>query len=856
MGKVLKKILILAGIFLVVAIVVFFLLTRDREGDTVSYEAMEPATLPVVTLTVEDQEVNVLYGYTAEMDEAYMGETLTPLPEDRKLPVTISSYGNTVTGLSYEIRTLDGSSLIERNAISDWQEKDGRIQAEIPVQDLIGRNTEYRLRILVSTKDREAVSYYTRILWGQDMKTKEMLDYVNGFHDETFTKTDSNNFAVNLESDKSADNGTLAYTNIRSSFDQITWADLSPIQVGEPQVQILQMNQTFGSFLVRYELQAEGENDRIGTYLAEEYFCLNWSPQRFYLMAYERNVNQIFEASSDTITGEGIEFGVTMPERISLSESGKPASKDNGEKEYQVFVVNGELWSYCPENQEAVKIFTFRDDKEEGWRRNHQEYGIRTVNVDNYGNVEFFVFGYMNQGAHEGQTGLSYYRYVKADNALQEVFYIASDKPYQVLKEGIDTLAYKSSRELLYLKFDNNVYAVDYVGNEFVVVVENAEARGLVVNKAQDAIAWQQGDNLQEADSVRVLYLDSGESHVLEAGDGEYLRTQGFIDQDFILSIGRTSEIQRSGLEALYPQYALTITDQEGKEISRYQYDGIYISSVSVGEGQVHLSRLKKNASGDFEYIDEDTLMQSSAETGPVKETLAQKEGERRERIWYLPFTSASEGKKTLSVTSANKILYGEGSSMDLSHYAGTPAHTRYYAYAYGHLQEIRDRAGEAISLIYDQMGWVTDSKGNSIWRRTERKSSVSITIPEEAVVSGASDRLKGCITGILRKEGVKEDISDRLASGENAQAILSELLPGTVMDLSGCTLKQLFYYLNLGTPVIALSEDLGPILLIGYDQYNVELYDPVGGTVFKKGQNDAEEYFRQAGSQFLGYVK
>ena len=97
MGKVLKKILILAGIFLVVAIVVFFLLTRDREGDTVSYEAMEPATLPVVTLTVEDQEVNVLYGYTAEMDEAYMGETLTPLPEDRKLPVTISSYGNTVT---------------------------------------------------------------------------------------------------------------------------------------------------------------------------------------------------------------------------------------------------------------------------------------------------------------------------------------------------------------------------------------------------------------------------------------------------------------------------------------------------------------------------------------------------------------------------------------------------------------------------------------------------------------------------------------------------------------------------------------------------------------------------------------
>ena len=110
MGKVLKKILILAGIFLVVAIVVFFLLTRDREGDTVSYEAMEPATLPVVTLTVEDQEVNVLYGYTAEMDEAYMGETLTPLPEGRKLPVTIASYGTTVSGLSDEFRRREGGA--------------------------------------------------------------------------------------------------------------------------------------------------------------------------------------------------------------------------------------------------------------------------------------------------------------------------------------------------------------------------------------------------------------------------------------------------------------------------------------------------------------------------------------------------------------------------------------------------------------------------------------------------------------------------------------------------------------------------------------------------------------------------
>ena len=95
-----------------------------------------------------------------------------------------------------------------------------------------------------------------------------------------------------------------------------------------------------------------------------------------------------------------------------------------------------------------------------------------------------------------------------------------------------------------------------------------------------------------------------------------------------------------------------------------------------------------------------------------------------------------------------------------------------------------------------------------------------------------------------------------RLAAGESAREILESLLPGTVMNLSGCTLRQLFYYLDRGTPVIAVSADQDFLLLTGYDQYNVDVYDPLSGETSKMGQNDAEEYFSGAGSQFLGYLE
>ena len=68
--------------------------------------------------------------------------------------------------------------------------------------------------------------------------------------------------------------------------------------------------------------------------------------------------------------------------------------------------------------------------------------------------------------------------------------------------------------------------------------------------------------------------------------------------------------------------------------------------------------------------------------------------------------------------------------------------------------------------------------------------------------------------------------------------------------------MRQIYYYLSQNTPVLVISTNETPLLLVGYDPYNVDIYDPLDGSTYKMGQQDALNTFTQAGNQFLGYLR
>ena len=76
-----------------------------------------------------------------------------------------------------------------------------------------------------------------------------------------------------------------------------------------------------------------------------------------------------------------------------------------------------------------------------------------------------------------------------------------------------------------------------------------------------------------------------------------------------------------------------------------------------------------------------------------------------------------------------------------------------------------------------------------------------------------------------------------------------------TVLDLTGCDLEEVLYYINLGTPVFAMESDTEAVLLAGYDASNVILFHPMDSTLEKAGLNDAAESFRNVGNVFFSYT-
>ena len=78
----------------------------------------------------------------------------------------------------------------------------------------------------------------------------------------------------------------------------------------------------------------------------------------------------------------------------------------------------------------------------------------------------------------------------------------------------------------------------------------------------------------------------------------------------------------------------------------------------------------------------------------------------------------------------------------------------------------------------------------------------------------------------------------------------------GTVIDLSGCSLDSVLYEISAQRPVIAKTGADTSVVIVGYDEYNTWLYDPVKKEIYPYGMNDSTDLFQKAGNVFITYIE
>lgn len=840
MKRSILKLIAFFSIFVLSMAVVSKIMNKGHDNLTMD---MPPATLPLVTMEWEGILYNELHGYTTAMDVAFQRSTVTVLDEGRETGFLVELYGENVTGISVEVRSADGLRLIESREIMDYQVREGLIEGRIALKDLIERNEEYSLAIFLELDESRIVYYYTRVIWGQNIAMGEKLGYVKDFHERLYDREAARELTRYLETDsRLEDNTSFHHVNIHSSFRQLTWGDLKVREVSEPTFFLTDIASQTASFLVDYVVATSEEKD-ITYYMVEEHYRIRYTPDRTYLLDYQRNMTQIPD-ENDMYGNDKILLGITDPD-VSMIESGGG--------NVVVFEVAKCLFSYNVAANKLTRIFSFYDEDNADARTMYTRHGIKALDVDEDGNVKFAVYGYMNRGRHEGEVGIQIYTYDNTLNTIEELIYIPYDKNYAVLLAELNELLYLNRDGQLYFELDSAIYRVEPEKKTLSRLLDITQDSNLLISENHKIAVWVESRDTDYSTVLNIRNLSNDNQYTVTVGNSEVIRPLDFMDEDLIYGVAYTENIIRetSG-RIIFPMYKVCICNAFGDVLKEYEQPGVYVTECTVAENQITLERVERLESGKYRQIGQDHIMNSmEAEAG--KNVIVTADIDRYERYVQIKAHKTIDSK-TIKILNPKEVVYEGGRVLvlpDADHKA------QYYVYgAYG-VNAVCISPAEAVKLAYSVSGIVLDDSGECIWRRGNRVARNQIMAIKEPAKTETGGSKAVCLDTIFKFEGLSRNSEYLLGQGKTVLEILEENLDGyQVLDLTGCNLDSMLYFVNKDIPVLALLANGEAVLLTGFNESQVVIFEPFTGKLYKRGMNDTKGWLEENGNCFITYVR
>jgi hypothetical protein len=822
-----------------------------NRGNTDMTAEMSKATLPIVYMNVNDEYINPLHGYTTEMEGNYLRGPITPLMANRSVTFRADLYDAVIAKVSYEVRPLDMSRLIEETEVSDFTYEGDAIYATATLKDLIEDDTEYMLIIKLTTSGGSVIRYYARVINRAELYLSEKMEFVRDFSDRTMDKEAAESIKKYMETNADGDNSSYAYVNIHSNFNQLTWGELEPALITDKDMEILEIDETTASIMLKYQVEIMSE-----THNVSEFFRLQRG-KRMYLMEYERIMDQVFDADKNVVVNGKILHGM-------INE--KPVGIENDAGTIYAFVQQNALYSYNTSSNTMARLFAFADKDNNDERTRYNAHSIKPMMIDGVGNIWFIVYGYMNRGLNEGKVGVALYYYDCTLNTIEEELFIPYTKSYEMLSVEIDNLAYISSRNRLYVFLDGGVYTINITARESEIMQASISETGFFSSDDESIIAWQTGNSVVDFTQIQLFKLNSMTPYTIPSGAGEVVIPLGFMDNDVIYGAARVADVTTDYTgKTIIPMYSVRIQDQNGNTLKDYHQDGVYVLGIEKSDNLLILSRATRDPdSGELLPIEDDQIVNNKTQTS-LKNKLSSVVTEKTETTYQTVLYKGGDGEKSsVKVTNPKEVVF-EG-SRDVS-IKDDDTLKRYYVYAKGKIAGIYSSASEAVEIAGNLYGVVTNKQMAYVWESSNRKASTKITSLEISETTPKADSEEDtpetdntssyvkCIDMMLQSGGVYKSSEEEIRRKSLAR-VLSDNLEADVLDLSGVSLSDVLYYVSRGYPVMAMTGQGTAVIITGYDSKNTILYDPGEERVYKLGMNDSKELFEKAGNRFVTYIK
>lgn len=804
-------------------------------------EWKEPV-LPVVYLSDSGKDINRLQGYKKEMNPQYIRDTITPVSSKMELPIKVLAYEQKITGISYEIRSLDAGRLIEDNEIKDFKAKKGKFQTTLTFPNILDEGVEYLLTIQLHSKG-ETISYYTRIIKAESWNTSKCIDFALNFHQASLDKKASDALAMYMESDRTTNNTTLGKVTIKSTLNQVSWGSFVGKRQTEPKIQIVEITPAYSVILLEYIMSSTGDKGELEYYNVEEYYRIRMSESTSYLLDFERTMEEVFRGENGNITENKLKLGIR-------DQNVEYLSNEHGTS--FCFIQAGELWGYNIANDAMAKIFSFRGFEGIDDRENSMNHRIRILKVSETGSADFVVYGYMSRGSHEGEVGVCVYHYDSVANTLEEQLWIPFSKSFEVIEDEVGKVMYVNKSNQFFMMVDGDIYQIDLNTRKKSILASGVGENWYAFSKGNSRIAWISKGDENTGTQIKLFDMEKEKVFQIDAKDGEYIRPTGFLKNDFIYGTAKKEQVITDGAgNTLFPMYKIGIINSKNKEIKQYEKPGYFVTGVTIDDYTIHLSRVSIS-NGSYVVTQEDTIMNQAGNTiypvmaetffTPIKQTQLQ-----------LVMTEKAKD-------ATPKILTPKMVALDKSRVVSLEKKetlTKYYAYAKGKVIMSSLDVSDAIRIADQYAGVVIDDQVRYVWKRARDNYQETIPGMTADLSKVGSDERERALSIMLKKEGINISVSELLNSGKTPKEILEKTLQSdTVLDLNGCTLQQILYYVNQGTPVYGIKNGSQPFLIVGYSSSTYVIYDPSTNATKAVGKAELETAVGNAGNVFLAYLK
>ncbi len=831
-------------LILLISMLVSFTYIRNKE-DMIPTISKGLDTSPIMIIKKDNILYNVMYPYVDKMD-MLTGDCYTNFNSDQVIELYMTSTSKTAK-ITYEIiDTLTGRSVIKsninkRNIII----KDDHTIANLIIPKLDKKDYPYVLNINYNDRGKTSLKYYQHFYLDDNKIIDEINEKVMNFHNATFDKNKKMVSSL-VTGTGTSESGSFNYVNNNSPLDSIIWDyEKDIVKMNEPIIRITNIDNNNSIYHVElsYTIAVRANHEFEYWDFVEKYEIAGREQPRinsFERKGYTKTDPYFDKASKQIIVGSGDNDIISSKEQ-----------SDN--MRFYSFVKNNQLWLFDNTTNKLTKVFGFDKLDSDYIVDNYNAHKIKINSLDDEGNINYIVYGYMNTGKYQGDNGISLYEFNYYLGNNENLGFVNLPYGFDKMDYYINSYIYRpKGNNLMYTILDGGLYQFNFANRSVVNITDDIPFNkdNITITRDRKAIFWNENSNIKLNKNVKCIIINGSSAEEVNINDDTYNNNLIGNYKDYII-IGYYDvheTIEKLNGEVNYYYNKVQVLDSTGKVIQEcIPTTGTFYSNVEISINGIKLTTVKKvktiNANPRYSKVKTQTVKQEEfvlntkdKEITYIIDTIESPLGYDIITINSDNFEECDEVEKKNTIKNTyqgNKRIKYNPASID----------EHYQLINQGKIKAVYDNMTQALNAKkeygYNSYILKSDRDNNKIMYQSDFRSSMKIQgIP---VIPQKPELPRGCeVTSLAML--LNHYRTDKLDKMQLANEVIKDSTKYTIVD----------GMINFGDPHSGFVGDIANVANKGYSVYNepiVELAEKYSPDILNISGSNFEDVLYYVGT-------